>query len=79
MKSTEHFKNTIKAYLDKRVNEDELFAITYAKRIETIEFSLSKMQVVQCRGIHNKTTEYHDQIINLVKKNKRLIQKRIAA
>ena len=49
------------------------------KRIETIEFSLSKMQVVQCRGIQNKKTEYHDQIISLVKKNKRLIQKRIAA
>ena len=49
------------------------------KWIETIEFSLSTMQVVQCRGIHNKNTEYHDQIINLVKKNKRLIQKRLAA
>jgi hypothetical protein len=31
MKSTEHFKNDIKAYLDKKANEDELFAITYAK------------------------------------------------
>ena len=49
------------------------------KRIETIEFSLSKMQVVQCRGIQNKNTEYHDQIIELVKKNTRLIRKRIAA
>jgi DNA-directed RNA polymerase subunit RPC12/RpoP len=47
--------------------------------IETIEFSLSKMQIVQCRGIRNKITEYHDRIINLVMKNKWLIQKRMAA
>ena len=49
------------------------------KRIETIEFSLSKMQVVQCRGVHNQNSEYHDRIIELVKKNKRLIQRRKAA
>jgi uncharacterized protein (UPF0335 family) len=49
------------------------------KRIETIEFSLSQMEVVQCRGLHNKNTEYHERIINLVKKNKRLIKKRMAA
>ncbi|MDR0873137.1 MAG: PcfJ domain-containing protein [Prevotellaceae bacterium] len=49
------------------------------KRIETIEFSLSKMQVVQSRGVCNKNTKYHDRIIKLVKKNRRLIQKRMAA
>jgi hypothetical protein len=49
------------------------------KRIETIEFSLSKMQVVQCRGVHNKNSEFHDQIIELVNKNKRLIRKKMAA
>ncbi len=49
------------------------------EKIETIEFSLSKMQVVQCRGLLNKNTEYHDQIINLVNKNKRKIRQRMAA
>lgn len=49
------------------------------KRIETIEFSLSKMQVIQSRGVCNKNTEYHDRIINLVKKNKQKIRQRIAA
>jgi hypothetical protein len=49
------------------------------KRIETIEFSLSKMQVVQCRGIRNTNTEYHDRIVNLVNNNKKLIRKRLAA
>ena len=36
MKPTEHFKNTIKAYLDKRANEDTLFAVTYAKENKSI-------------------------------------------
>ena len=49
------------------------------KRIETIEFSLSKMQVVQSRGFCNKNTEYHDRIINLVNKSKKLIRKRMVA
>jgi hypothetical protein len=49
------------------------------KRIETIEFSLSQMKVVQCRGLLNKNTEYHNQIIELVKKNKRLIKQRMTA
>jgi hypothetical protein len=47
------------------------------ERLETVEFSLSKMQVVQSRGLCNQTTEYHDQIISLVKKNRRLIQKQM--
>jgi hypothetical protein len=37
MKSTEHFKNTIKKYLDNRANEDKLFAETYAKPHKNIE------------------------------------------
>jgi hypothetical protein len=49
------------------------------KRLETIEFSLSQMKVVQCRGLQNKNTEYHNQIIELVKKNKRLIKQRMTA
>jgi len=49
------------------------------RRIETVEFSLSKMQVVQSRGVCNLNTEYHNRIINLVNKNKRRIQRRMAA
>ena len=49
------------------------------KRLETVEFSFSKMKVVQSRGTCNQTTEYHDRIINLVNQNKRVIRKRIAA
>jgi hypothetical protein len=49
------------------------------ERIETVEFSLSQMQVVQCRGLCNKNTEYHDRIIALVNKNKQLIIKQMVA
>ncbi|QUB43449.1 PcfJ domain-containing protein [Porphyromonas sp. oral taxon 275] len=39
------------------------------KRIETIEVSLETMEVLQCRGLMNQNTEYHEQIINLVYSN----------
>jgi DNA-directed RNA polymerase subunit RPC12/RpoP len=44
-------------------------------RLETVEFSLSKLQVLQSRGACNQNTEYHDQIIKLVEKNRRLFGK----
>lgn len=39
------------------------------KPIETIEVSLKSLDVVQSRGLHNNPTEYHDQILNIVRKN----------
>lgn len=39
------------------------------ERIETIEVSLSSLEVVQSRGVCNKNTDYHDRIINLVNSN----------
>jgi hypothetical protein len=56
-----------------------LSACTDGQRLETVEFSLSKMQVVQSRGLCNQNTEYHDRIIGLVKKNVSLIKKQIRA
>ncbi|CDN30801.1 hypothetical protein BN938_0696 [Mucinivorans hirudinis] len=49
------------------------------KRIETIEVSLKTLKVVQSRGVCNSNTEYHDQIIKLVNRNKQLIRQRMAA
>jgi DNA-directed RNA polymerase subunit RPC12/RpoP len=46
------------------------------KQMETVELSLSKWQVLQSRGTCNKNTEYHERIIELVKKNISLIRKR---
>ena len=47
------------------------------ERVETVEFSLEKMEVIQCRGRLNKTTEHHDAIVALVNKNKCAIQERL--
>ena len=33
MKGTEHFKQTIKEYLDGRAQTDELFAVSYAQEL----------------------------------------------
>lgn len=49
------------------------------KRIETIEVSLETLQIVQSRGECNQDTQYHKQIINLVRKNIGLVQQRMSA
>jgi hypothetical protein len=41
MKSTEHFKNTIREYLDKTADEDALFAVTYAKAGKNMDGCIS--------------------------------------
>lgn len=56
-----------------------LSATIDGKRVETIEVSLKTLKVLQSRGVCNMNTEYHDRIIELVNKNKRLIRKRMAA
>lgn len=47
------------------------------KRIETVEVSLSKMQVVQSRGLQNHPTDYHDEIVSFVNSNMNKIQDRL--
>lgn len=37
MKTSNQFKETIKAYLDKRASEDELFAVTYQKENKNLD------------------------------------------
>lgn len=49
------------------------------QRIETIEVSLKTLDVVQSRGVCNKNTEYHDRIINIVRKNINLIREKLTA
>jgi len=53
-----------------------LSATIDGKRIETIEVSLKRMEVVQSRGVCNKNTPYHGQILKLMKGNMSLIQKK---
>ena len=61
------------------LKEDSLIfsAQIRGKRIETVEVSLKQLKVVQCRGLQNKNTKYHDRIISLMNKNMHLIKERL--
>lgn len=54
MKTTNHFKETIKAYLDKRAADDILFASAYAKEGKNIDdcctYILNEVQKSGCNG-----------------------------
>ena len=56
-----------------------LSATIEGKRIETIEVSLRTLEVVQSRGVCNKNTEYHEQIVNLGNANRKVIRQRMRA
>ncbi|MDR1706916.1 MAG: PcfJ domain-containing protein [Prevotella sp.] len=56
-----------------------LSACINEQRLETIELSLTELKVLQSRGISNKITKYHQQIIKLVENNIPLIQEKLAA
>jgi len=47
------------------------------RRIETVELSLTRFKVLQCRGVCNQNSEYHERIIQLVEKNTSLIKRRL--
>ncbi len=57
MKGTEHFKQTIQAFLEQRAAEDELFAVSYrspAKNIDDcITYILNYVQKSGCNGFSN--------------------------
>lgn len=52
-----------------------LSAKVNGKRTETVELKLDTLKIEQSRGKHNQATEYHDQIIQLVRKNTPKIRK----
>ena len=62
-----------------RENSLILSATIDGRRIETVEVSLKTFEVVQCRGLCNENTEYHERIIDLVNKNANLIRERLKA
>lgn len=59
-----------------RPNSLILSAKIDGKRVETVEVSLSDYHVVQSRGVQNKKTSYHQQIVELVEANMKEIKKR---
>lgn len=60
----------------KRANSLILHAFVDGEVTETIEVNLNTMTVVQCRGKSNQPSEYHDEILNLMKENLHEIAKR---
>jgi hypothetical protein len=70
MKQTDPFKATIKAYLDKRAESDELFAVSYAKENKNLDeccnFILNEVQKSGCNGfadeeIFGMAVHYYDE------------------
>ena len=55
MKATEHFKRTIKAYLDERAKNNKLFAVSYAKENKNMDdcvtFILDQVKRSGCMGL----------------------------
>jgi hypothetical protein len=45
------------------------------ERIETLEISLATYKIIQCRGLNNAPTPFHDEIIAIVKQNMGKISK----
>lgn len=70
MKVTEHFKQTIKAYLDKRAAEDALFSAAYAKQEKSVSkcitYILNQVHKSGCNGftddeIYSMAVHYYDE------------------
>lgn len=54
-------------------------ATVCGRRVETVEVALDTLKVVQSRGVRNSQTEYHDSIVNLVRRNMPQIEQRMTA
>ncbi|WP_430611438.1 PcfJ domain-containing protein [Flavobacterium sp. JP2137] len=46
------------------------------KPVETVEISLSKMKIIQSRGLGNEASKHNKEIVSLVKKNLHIIKQR---
>lgn len=57
MKASNHFKNTIQAYLDQRAETDVLFSFQYSKPEKNIDdcvtYILNQVQKSGCNGFHD--------------------------
>ena len=70
METTDHFKNTIKSYLDNRAQEDPLFAEKYANEKKNIDdcanYILNEVQKSDCNGftddeVYGMAVHYYDE------------------
>ena len=76
MKTTEHFKNTIKAYLDQRAATDVLFSFQYSKPEKNIDdcitYILNTVKKSGCCGfaddeIYSMAVHYYDEDVEIGK------------
>ena len=44
------------------------------KHVETIEFNLKELKVMQSRGLQNKPSQYHEEILSLIQQGKKEIK-----
>lgn len=85
LKDLEDFKNESDAFKHcvfaskyyKKKNSLILSARVGNKRTETIEYNLSSKEVIQCRGLQNSSSKYHDKILEVFNKNVSQINKRL--
>lgn len=70
MKTTNHFKRTIQAYLEERAMEDKLFAVAYRKEGKNIDdcvtYILNEVQRSGCNGftdgeVYSMAVHYYDE------------------
>ena len=70
MKATNHFKSTIKAYIDQRADSDVLFSVQYSKPEKNIDdcitYILNTVQKSGCNGfaddeIYSMAVHYYDE------------------
>ena len=66
--ASKYYKKKDSLILSARIN---------GKRTETIEYNLQTKEVVQCRGLQNGNSKYHEKILKTLNKNINLINKKI--
>ncbi len=62
-----------------RENSLILTAVVNGVKAETIEINLDRMEIVQCRGMQNQASPYHEKIVSLMNRNIHLIKERMTA
>ena len=55
------------------------FRDSEGERVETVEIDLKTFSIIQSRGVCNKSTKHHNEIIDLVNANMGQIRKRMVA
>jgi hypothetical protein len=68
----------VNSYYDRK-NSLIMSARIRDKRVATIELSLSRWEIMQCRGIRNQQTKYDNDIMDLIKQNMKAIRRAASA